>query len=116
MVCTDANACEVEAVIFDVPMGVQSMVYGKWSMVISPNPVGEKLYINGYPDSYRELNKAAATIAIYSMLGEIVLAVTPLSFGEGQGGEVDVSGLSIGIYYLELTSGSKVFRSKFVKQ
>ncbi len=76
---------------------------------VYPNPVSTQLAI-----SSRQL--AINTMTIYDLLGEKVLAVTPLSLGRGAGGEADVSSLTPGIYFLKLTSDKGNVMIKVVKE
>ncbi len=111
VVATDANHCEVEAAIFDVVAAVQSMVNDLSSMVY-PNPVVDKLVVTS-----SLLVGAPIEITIYNLLGEKVLAVSPLSLGRVVGGEaIDCRLLPSGIYYLEVTGSEIKFRKQFVKQ
>ena len=114
VVATDVNGCEVEAAIFDVVAGIQAVVSDSMQLNIYPNPVREKLYVNNYT-----LNGAAADISIYNLLGEkIYSAVVPIAIGSGlsRNFEMDCRLLSSGMYYLELSSSEKTFRTKFIKQ
>jgi PKD repeat protein len=109
VVVTDYTGCEVEAAIFNVVANILPVNCGL--LTVFPNPVEKKLTVTGYP-----LSGTAVVISIYNMLGELVLAASPLSVGEGSGGEAAVSKLPPGLYYLEITSGEKIFRTKFIKQ
>ncbi len=111
VVCTDSNGCEVEAAVFNVIAASPTQPPQRGGVEIHPNPVADKLVI-----SSSELEEREVDITIYNILGEKVLAVSPLSLGRGAGGEADVSELPSGMYYLEVFSHNKVFRSKFVKQ
>ncbi len=121
VVCTDSNGCEVEAAVFNVIAASPTQPPQRGGVEIHPNPVADKLVV-----SSSELEEREVDISIYSILGEKVLAVSPLSQRRGVGGEADVSALPSGMYYLEVTDvrqrtdstgrGNKVFRSKFVKQ
>lgn len=106
VVATDANGCEVEAVIFDVIAGIHSVTDQAQQVVISPNPVSGYLTID--QQSLPAINKA---ISIHNVLGEIVfrkdeIQITP----------VDCSTFFPGVYFLEVTSGSQTLRAKFIKQ
>jgi PKD repeat protein len=101
VVCTDANACEVEAVIFDVVAGIETSETGS-PFSVFPNPVQSKLEI-------RSAWSAAITeVSIYNILGEKVFAV-------GNQRSIDISPLSKGVYLLKAVSGEKTFHYKFVK-
>ncbi len=111
VVATDANGCEVEAAIFNVIANTLLTVdRGLWT--IFPNPVDDKFTIHNAGFTMG----TAVEISIYNVIGEMVLAVSPHAIGEGSGGEADVSKLTPGLYYIELTADNKILRSKFVKQ
>jgi PKD repeat protein len=110
LVATDANGCEVEAAIFNVVANILSTM-DRAQLTVFPNPVEKKLTVTGYP-----LSGTAVEVSVYNMLGELVLAATPFSAGEGPGGEADVSQLPPGLYYLVITAHEKSFHTKFVKE
>ena len=98
----------MEASIFDVIAGLTLTLSKGEGIIIFPNPVYEKLVIDGIT-----LTGTSVEISIYNMLGEEVFA--PLSLGEGPGGEADVSSFPSGMYWLEINSNEKIFRAKFIK-
>ncbi len=108
VVATDANGCEVEAAIFDVVASVQSTV-GNMQLAIYPNPVSDKCTIQ----NAQCMMGKAVTITIYNMLGVIVQSKIKNQKSEMS---VDVSVLSPGLYWLEVSSGETIYRTKFVKQ
>ncbi len=122
VVATDANGCEVEAAVLNVVAEVgsgswQSSAAGSAQLVIFPNPVEDKFTIKiPIAIGTQVTSRTAVKISINNVLGEMLLAVSPFASGVGSGGEADVSKLSPGLYYVELTDGEKIFRSKFVKQ
>jgi PKD repeat protein len=103
IVATDANGCEVEAAIFDVVAEVQSVI-GSGSMQLFPNPVTSYLNFNS-PD----LNGQDA-ISIYNMLGEKVFTAVDYRLGT-----IDCRLLPSGLYWLEISTGDNILRSKFIK-
>lgn len=107
VVATDLNGCEVEAVIFDVVANIQSVVSSHLSLF--PNPVGTELRVESL-----EFGVTASKIIVYNMLGE-EMAVQPHPDGYREL-TVDCRLLSKGMYWLELKSGEKVFREKFIKE
>ena len=117
VVATDANGCEVEAVIFDVIAGLTPALSFGEGVVVFPNPVGNKLVIQIPIAIGIEIKKGTTmVIRIYNMIGELVLAASPRSFVEGQRDEVDVSAFPSGIYWLEVKINAKSYRTKFIKQ
>ena len=108
VVCSDANGCEVEAAIFDVVAGITVQEEG--AVKVFPNPAGDVLQITG-----AEISNRNAEIKICNVLGQAM--VIPIIQNKSlQPLTVDVSGLPAGIYSLEVYSGEKKFRTKFVKR
>ena len=108
VVATDVNGCEVEAVIFDVVAGIKTAV-GSEQIVIYPNPAGEKLTVS-------RKQYAINTISIYNRLGQIVFCQRKPKVSLDGVLEVDLTSLAGGLYWLELDSGEKITRIKFVKK
>ncbi len=109
VVCTDANGCEVEAVIFDV-VGVLTPALNKGERVmVFPNPVVAKLEIN-IPGIFVSHTGYPCSIYIYDMMGERINSIIDCELMT-----VDCSFLSPGIFWLEIISNDKIFRAKFVK-
>ncbi len=111
VVCTDANGCEVEAVIFSVIAVAPSLAPYSEALEIFPNPALEKLTISNALFRDKEV-----AIKILDMIGEIVLAVQSKNRNQKTEMSVDVSALSKGIYWIEMVSEGKSFRAKFIKQ
>ncbi len=111
VVATDANNCEVEAAIFDVVASVQSTV-GNQQLAIYPNPVVDRCTIRNSQFTMG----AAIAISFFNILGEKVLADQSEFRNAKSEMSVDVSTLSKGMYYVEVSSSEKTFRAKFVKQ
>ncbi len=115
VVATDANGCEVEAAVFNVVASVNTSE--DQEILIFPNPVGDKFTIQkSHPDRYRDTRETATEISIYNCLGEVVLAV-PLQTSNCllRTCSIDAHSLSPGLYYLEIKTSEKTFRSKFLK-
>ncbi|MEO8088640.1 MAG: T9SS type A sorting domain-containing protein, partial [Bacteroidota bacterium] len=104
LIATDANGCEVEAVIFNVAASLQSTVDSQ-QLTIFPNPVEDKLVIGNLKSG------TAVDIFIYNLPGEKVFSAVDCRLRT-----VDCGQLTTGMYYLEISVGEKVFRTKFVKQ
>ncbi|HKR03172.1 MAG TPA: T9SS type A sorting domain-containing protein [Bacteroidia bacterium] len=97
-----------------LPTGISS----QWSVVSSqlavyPNPAREELTINSY-----SLSGKNAEIKIYDLFGREVFQLHPSSGGANLKlqTKINVSGFSRGIYLIQLKSGEKTARAKFVKQ
>jgi len=104
VVCTDANGCEVEAVINDVIAGLTPALSFGEGVVVFPNPVGETLSVIGYTGTADE-------ILIYNVLGEVVFksANNPLL-------TIDCHLFPAGVYWLSVTEKEKTMQVKFLKQ
>jgi PKD repeat protein len=110
VVCTDANGCEVEAVIFDVVASVHETGISSAELNVFPNPVKNELTIltdvsGGTPS---EIN-------IYNVLGEKIL-ISSLENAKGASRKIDVQSLSQGIYYVTMEHGANKLRAKFIKE
>ena len=116
VVATDANNCEVEAAIFDVIAGISPHSFDEVSgLRLFPNPVDQFLMVSS---RYEE---AITEILIFNLLGELVYAVQPQTTSPGLSAltletGIDVHVLISGLYWIEATSGDRVFRGKFVKE
>lgn len=115
VVATDANGCEVEAAIFNVVAGLTAALSKGEGVMVFPNPVGDQLAI---ASGQWTIN----TISIYNILGDLVSAVLPIAIRMPTAHyqlltySIDVSVLPSGMYYLEVSSAGKIFRTKFIKQ
>ncbi len=112
LVATNANGCEVEAVIFDVATGLSPAFSKGEGVKTFPNPVKDKLTIvnSGFK------NGPGIIISIYNLLGEKVKTITPEEKMLSQQSVIDISDLSKGIYWLNLRADEKSFSTKFIKQ
>jgi len=109
VVVTDSNDCEVEAVINDV-IAQSPLAVGYWPITVYPNPVTESLTVIGYP----KYGTDVVEISIYNTLGEKIITNVPEARSQWPI-EVDCQFLPAGLYYLEITSGEKIYRTKFLK-
>ncbi|CAN5692292.1 hypothetical protein BH11BAC1_BH11BAC1_13680 [soil metagenome] len=112
VVGTDANGCEVEAGIFDVIAGLTpAPPMEQEGAVVFPNPVYDNLAFQ--IPSINSLNigsETAIEISIYNLLGEKIYVADYREMSN-----VNCEHFSQGIYWLEIKSGNKIFRTKFVK-
>ncbi|MCX6275317.1 MAG: T9SS type A sorting domain-containing protein [Bacteroidetes bacterium] len=111
VVATDANGCEVEAVIFDVVAAVQNPT-SDVGFTIFPNPVIDKLSIQ----NLNFLNGETKDISIYNILNEKVFSMDDFRISRNSYMDVDCHLLSSGMYWLELNGGNKSVRIKFIKK
>ena len=109
VVATDPNGCEVEAAIFDVVAQVRSEADSR-KLEVYPNPAGNTLTVSCYSSK-----ETAAEISICNVIGEKIITVQRI-MSASQPAVLDVSDSSSGIYYLEMKSGEKIFRVKFIRQ
>jgi len=111
VVATDANGCEVEAVIFDVIANTTPLSFGEESGVrLFPNPVDAELIVN-IPTAMGP----DPVISVYNLLAEKMT----IAFQKHPGSELhsaDVSFLSQGIYYVEVRCGNKSCRTVMMKK
>ncbi len=108
VVCTDSNSCEVEAAIFDVVEGMQS-INNHQSSFVFPNPVIDKCTIHNTQFTMG----ADAVITVYNMLG---VAVQQETRGKKPEAVINFRSLSNGIYWIEVRDSEKLFRTRVVKQ
>ena len=103
VVATDSNGCEVEAVINDV-LAHTPLAFGHWSITIYPNPVTSTMDIRGLE------NNSDYEITIFNVFGEKVFSAVDWKLGT-----VNCELFPSGVYYLEISSDKKVYRTKFIK-
>jgi len=114
VVATDANGCEVEAVIFDVIAGLtppdsyRDLSEGE-GVTAFPNPVKNLLTI-------QLTVKSKSAIKIYNCLGEIVMEKNLSENISGTEIQIDCSSYPEGIYIIEITKDNLRYRERFVKQ
>ena len=118
VVATDANGCEVEAVIFDVVASVSSVTGTLDGVTLYPNPASEKLTIH-YDDAHGSLSKTLSDffeISILNLTGEKVMAqemdIDPYTSSI----TLDIKSLSAGMYMIEIKTRNAVGMSRFVKE
>ena len=82
------------------------------TLTVYPNPVRGELKIRN-----EELKiQTAIEISVYDLLGEKLTTAWPTAKSQKQGASLDVSSLSPGVYFLQLSDGEKIYRGKFVKE
>ena len=101
VVVMDSNGCEVEAVINNVIAAVGSG--SMQSIQVYPNPVSETLGILGLESN------SADELKIFNVFGEKVFTAVNCKL------QIVNCQLSSGLYYLEITSDKKIYRTKFIK-
>jgi PKD repeat protein len=106
VVATDANGCEVEAVIFGAE-AVPSPGSANTAVTLSPNPAKENITI-----SVGSGVASTGQISIFNTMGELIYK------GRLQNGHTSVatSLFSPGIYWVELRFNDKIIRTRFVKE
>ena len=109
VVATDGNGCEVEAAVFNVVASIGAIE--DHEILICPNPVEDRVKIQKL-----EVTRTAIEISIYNVIGEKMEIEIPSTILQNESAEINAQSLSPGLYYLELKTSEKTFRSKFVKQ
>ncbi len=115
VVATDANGCEVEAVIFDVVAEIQ-LANGSELWTIFPNPVEDKISII----NFNSAKGSPVEISVWNMLGKRQMDYK-LSSLDCSGefciipGGIDVNQIPAGMYWLEIEINGRTYRINFVK-
>jgi len=110
VVCTDANGCEVEAVIFSVVASMGNEI-SSGNTGIYPNPVRGKCTIHNAGFTMDAMVK----ISVFNIIGEKIYSddnCRPASDGQLV---VDCRTLPPGLYCLEATTDEKIIRKQFIK-
>jgi hypothetical protein len=110
VVATDANGCEVEAVIFDVIASVSTSDKLP-SILLYPNPVTGILHLQIHSSGKHDY-----ACRIVDVIGNSIVNFNYDSRATQEGMEVDLSLLSKGMYWLETFSEEGIQRMKFIKQ
>lgn len=114
IVATDANGCEVEAAIFDVVASTMSEV-SDFRFEVYPNPAEDFVTVGLNSSDLKDI-RAFGEISVYNVMGETVLNPKPDVNRSMNDIQLDISGLSAGLYLLEIKYAEKIFRSRFVKK
>ena len=110
LICYDNNGCIVEVVVLNVTADVTGPG-GKNILLVYPNPARNQL------DIQRETGIEPADITIFNAAGERIPVNHVPSSSAGSGIQsLDISQLPPGVYFLEINSGKKVLRARFIKQ
>lgn len=109
VVATDNNGCEVEAVIFDVLLSSNTLENEPNALMIYPNPADDQLNF-----SCRSITEKEVNISVVDVLGK--KCIVPSAHCRLPDCTVDISQLSSGIYFLQVSDNEKTIRAKFVKQ
>ena len=106
VVATDNNGCESQAVLTEVIVGLNKFQVSSSQFAVSPNPVHDQFDVRG-----PEIEEIAVQILIYNVLGEKIY-----STAYSKQSSVDCRLFPSGIYYLEISSAKKIYRTRFLKQ
>lgn len=106
VVATDANNCEVEAVIFDVVAGIDLNDEQSVLIYCYPNPAYNVLHV-------RNAGLSTWSISVINAIGEQCLQKNISASTSAS--DLDVMSLAKGIYWIEFKSDSYVIRHKFLK-
>lgn len=76
-------------------------------LLVYPNPTNDNLFLNTNADRLSNLN-----VKIYNLYGQVVESTMLSSIDES----IDVSNLTNGVYFIQLTLNEKTYTAKFIKQ
>ncbi len=107
VVATNANGCEVEAVLFDVVANVQSSFIDQSSLILFPDPVKDQLSIKSSVFSSDEI----VSFSVCNILGEVIYPAIDRRMMS-----IDCRIMASGIYWIDVRTSDKIFRAKFVKE
>ena len=110
VVATDVNGCEVEAAAFNVVASVDAM--RDQVLLVFPNPVEDKFTMHNAQFTIG----TAVEISVYNVVGEMVSNEIQEQREKNQDLELDISKLGSGMFWIEVSSGEKRFRTKFIKE
>ena len=105
---TDNNNCS-KTVEFDANLTATSSITEASSINIYPNPATNKVWINA---PLIDLSLNTVDIYVFNASGQSIFS--NYSFNK-KGVELDIDGLSTGLYYLSIKAESRVWRLKFIK-
>lgn len=119
VVATDANACEVEAAIFNVLAAIPPPMVGKSSQFkLYPNPASDKLEIV-LPSDININDAGGINISVLNVLGEDLTSVVGRSDAgkKNSSAEIilDVRMLTSGMYWIVVNDNKNIFRSRIIK-
>jgi hypothetical protein len=109
VVATDANGCEVEAVIFDVLADINQLEVGNLQLAIFPNPAKDLITIHS--ESF-----IINSVIVYNSLGEMLITILPDKDLAGKEMNIDLSSVSPGIYLAEIFVGEQTRRITFIRE
>ncbi len=109
VVATNANGCEVEAVIFDVVASVPSL--DNRNLSLYPNPTSGKIIISNSDFA----GGKSIYISICNLIGEKIISAE-LQFDNSGSQLIDVTKLAAGMYFLEARGDKNIFRKSFIKR
>jgi hypothetical protein len=90
---------------------VEDELSGANTATLYPNPATSHLFINSTGTEIEQVN-------IYNTTGSLVVAVSPLSLGEGQGlrnHQLSIINLPTGVYIAEIKTNEAVVKKRWVK-
>lgn len=110
----DANNCTADTTFYLGPVGINNNASGNGNNVLqlSPNPTFGTVHLS-VKDAF---SLPVKEIRIYNVLSQLVKSLTYNSSTAAEGVDIDVSGYSSGIYWVEITAGDVLWQGKFVKQ
>ena len=93
-----------------LPTGIKQLAKDNWQLAVFPNPTKDELNIQ--LNQIVQKGKQEITISIFDVLGNIVLSRQSGSANC----KLPTAHFSKGIYFVEVKTGTEVYRAKFVKE
>jgi len=110
VIATDSNGCEAEAVIFNVLTSIYSGITPENNIHIYPHPAGNSVYIKF------DQEVESASISLFNFQGKMVIDKVQMNSSHKNSSEIDLSMISSGMYFVEISISEKIFRTKLVKE
>jgi len=108
IVATDANGCEVEAVIYNVIAGIET--HNESQLDVYPNPASDQLTFE-----FSEFESKKISLNIFNTIGERINSIKHGSLNQ-RCIQIDIAGISPGVYWIEIGFDEVLLRAKFLKQ
>ncbi len=106
---SDANGCVNAATLYVVITGMTDLMADA-NISIFPNPSTGKFILEWKNNETR----SEISIRVVNTLNEEVYTISERIASDQWKGEIDLSNLTTGIYFIELKNGDKLVRKKFV--
>jgi len=101
---TDTNAHYF--ILVNNPTGIFELIDRSQPIKVYPNPAQNKLYIDAKP-----IGTSSALVKVFDVQGKLLME-NPIDVYNNP--SIDISILHSGIYFSEISDGTKIFRAKFI--